>query len=1137
MNAPSISKLLALTALALAACSGDAPSGGPADAGDVTPDASCPMGQVGCACRANDRCATGLVCTDGLCTTCPEGQEGCACRATGDACDDGLACELGACAACTPGDEGCSCAPGGACGDGLFCTNEGVCGALTTCELLRASGGCPDSRECAVVNARPTCLDSCAPGYQRGTSGDCEPCGAGGCSRATCTPNVVGSISADCLARNQRCTEGADGAFCGACLDGFRANPVTGLCEDASTCGGRACGPDEEEQFDASGVCSCVQRACPSGQALRPDGTCTTCVITCDGAGETGGFASRTTNGGTCVCETMDGSFYEEASGTTQACDGDGDGWIRRDAHLAMTSTDLAVRESARCTLLRADRVALVNELGQRLTVWSCAANGLVASANDPCNGASAPIELVESQRNDVAALLVAAGRDDGTNPVRVPDYGAPGEGRAFRADELNALTRACVTQHGDFDDDGTPDLAASQPDARSVTTNARRLAALGFFVELHTSSFVPGPTPTSNGTLEIRERSRCTADFPVTYSAPSEYWRECHRPRDARFDASTPSPGFDFAQWSCASPVGTCVLPPIDGASEAAHGACNAAQVWTSTSAAWRGMHHHSQFQCGLVGTASPGSPEATFTFPEAVFDASAGWAELTTCALGASAPSCSARAATPGAVGMIATRYAPGAVLDVGGAALAVTSVRGCVDEGETFGAALCPEPVPPRIEDWYGAADTFGALVCSCDPAALRTYHPDRDGDGHGDPAQPIVTCQTLVAWDGAPLVTVGDDCDDADPTRAPSLPDVPDLGTLDANCDGVDGDASTLVFVSSTTGNDVTGNGRRGSPVQTIRRGLQLVGPSRRNLAIATGTYAEHFVLREDTGLYGGYDPMTWTRRLDRTGPRTLVRSNEVQANIRGVVAITAEDIRTSRPSVVQGVDLFADASAAPRGTSTYGLRALDAPGLRIEAATITAGTARPGGDGAQGTEGEDGGDGRNGGSGNGSVAGGSGGARVCTMDDGTQRITAGYGGGNGGRHDGECGDGNDGRDGDGLTGWSCAGGGGDSGGCFRSYSGDPGDDGSLCAISGINPAPGSDGLPAQSSGEHDRAGAWSPSSGSAGLRGDPGAGGGGGGGGGGDVANSGCNGGNDDGGGGGGGGGSGGCGGYGGRPGQ
>jgi len=62
-----------------------------------------------------------------------------------------------------------------------------------------------------------------------------------------------------------------------------------------------------------------------------------------------------------------------------------------------------------------------------------------------------------------------------------------------------------------------------------------------------------------------------------------------------------------------------------------------------------------------------------------------------------------------------------------------------------------------------------------------AACPTYYADVDGDGHGDPGAPLVTCEPAAG-----LVATGDDCLDSNRYAFPGNPEVCD--GLDNDCDG-------------------------------------------------------------------------------------------------------------------------------------------------------------------------------------------------------------------------------------------------------------------------------------------------------------------------------------------------------------
>ncbi len=66
---------------------------------------------------------------------------------------------------------------------------------------------------------------------------------------------------------------------------------------------------------------------------------------------------------------------------------------------------------------------------------------------------------------------------------------------------------------------------------------------------------------------------------------------------------------------------------------------------------------------------------------------------------------------------------------------------------------------------------------------DEAVGFAYFADADGDGHGDPEAPIVACQV-----GNGVATLGDDCDDTDPSVYPSA---------DEQCDAIDNDCDNEI----------------------------------------------------------------------------------------------------------------------------------------------------------------------------------------------------------------------------------------------------------------------------------------------------------------------------------------------------
>ena len=72
-----------------------------------------------------------------------------------------------------------------------------------------------------------------------------------------------------------------------------------------------------------------------------------------------------------------------------------------------------------------------------------------------------------------------------------------------------------------------------------------------------------------------------------------------------------------------------------------------------------------------------------------------------------------------------------------------------------------------------------------------------------------------------------------------------------------------------YVSSSTGNDETGDGTKPNPWATIGKAIAEVDgipKAPRSIRVASGTYVENIVLEEHENLYGGYNPDDWSRNV-------------------------------------------------------------------------------------------------------------------------------------------------------------------------------------------------------------------------------------------------------------------------------
>ncbi|MFO0696967.1 MAG: hypothetical protein U0230_25565 [Polyangiales bacterium] len=818
-----------------------------------------------------------------------------------------------------------------------------ACGA-PTCPSMRADGTCPAGRVCENTPRGAVCQPACERtdfGFDP-TTGTCVSCAVIDCGPPkTCTFDVVGSIADECLLQHRVCVSSATSAACGGCDTGYHLNEVTGKCVLDGVCGGRMCTDQEMMVPVAGGECECRQRPCRADEALRPDGTCAACATACVDpttgqplAGATGVFHPTTAADGSCVCETTAGYYWPLGdTGRPQLCDADGDHWISRSAWNALTAEHEGVKDeaiqavaNAGCAVRRVDRIVLENEYGQEHTVHLCEDGFLEEdlAAEPPvtgCTSAVFPLALVEPDRNDVDAVLQRASSGPNSAP-------ALGGGRAFVANELNALTKACGSTSGDYNGDATPDYAQVQPLSPSGTSpnaDVLRWQSFAYFMELHTSAYEqPSMTVVdAYGAMRIKERSRCADPaFPVAYPAgDGSYWRECTRRMDGTFSPSGAGlPGLDFAQWRGGMDPASPARPPVGApAAEQAvtpHGLCSVDRTAWATSP-WHGMTHHSQFKCAAVDT-EPST--ISHGYAPSSFASDSGSYRFETCAISPMSSvdgptfECGAPASLTGAVGWAAVRYTA-----------STSQVRGCVDETiwKSIEPSMCPSTTPRDPGGWpwqMADANDSGSLICACDAR---------------------------------------------DPYRHPGMADPVEDSFFDSNCDGVDGEESKLVFVA-IDGTDGAGCGTRANPCRTINYGLSVANPSRPDVVVSKGTYNERVVLKQGIAVHGGYSRADgWARSASYVA---VISGFPESVYGQGLSAATLERFTIASPN------------ASGTGASVYGIRLVSA-NVTLRHLTVSTGNATTGysgGSGSNGAGGDRGGDasGRTHGNGAGAKCGGS-----------------------------------------------------------------------------------------------------------------------------------------------------------------
>ncbi len=693
--------------------------------------------------------------------------------------------------------------------------SQGMASCVDTCTTLSATCEA-DNRDCdiALLITEDAVCGSCKPGYEDDGAGTCIVSTEANCS----TFGAADSIAQACEDRNQICVERATGgAYCGECLEGYEFDANKNACVEKALCGGEFCDADEfcyfaqdgsppvcadvqcgdNQAYDVEndaciscsvtcdqegvypitidGSCSCAsdvfcsfntdgasdrcfERVCPEGQVLPPGGStvndCITCGVIC---GTKEGERARqwpvAKIDSSCFCEVQEGYAAPfGGSGSPQKCDADGDGWINRTSdsvyQTAALANDQSVLGNFRCERRQIDRFILQNEIGQRRAVSLCGDDlidyepSTVPTCTDPDGLVAITLSEEDDIDSDDAILL-----DSNTYPA----FGT----RAFKAAELNSLTKGCVSANGDLNANGTEDVAEEHAIKRDRLTSVtfstdERFAfhSMSYFLELHKGFYEPSARPGNLGAYVIAERSRCDADFTMGYSSGGTYTQQCTRSRRQDYDFANSHNGFDFAHWGCDAANGTCQLSgplvdasldDLDGDNLPDHGICDYTDVPDDSD--WRGMTHHSQFQCVVLKTSADPAHNYELAIDQVYKSGEAAPSpnDFNACQAvscngvmgcdesatqGVYQPDvtqylCSTRerdAVTPEEVGWISIRYVPDSVPSR-------PYIRGCIDEsygtdGTDHFKDLCPgySDNPDAVLAAGNPGDA-GKLICSC------------------------------------------------------------------------------------------------------------------------------------------------------------------------------------------------------------------------------------------------------------------------------------------------------------------------------------------------------------------------------------------------------------------------------------
>ena len=220
-------------------------------------------------------------------------------------------------------------------------------------------------------------------------------------------------------------------------------------------------------------------------------------------------------------------------------------------------------------------------------------------------------------------------------------------------------------------------------------------------------------------------------------------------------------------------------------------------------------------------------------------------------------------------------------------------------------------------------------------------------------HGHrPATPPPSPPTDADGDGTPNA---EDCAPQNAAIRPGAADLPDLGFVDSNCDGIDGTERDATF-ASPGGNDAN-PGTREKPKREIAAALAAAATGKkRYVLVAFGSYRQ-VSLSSGISIYGGYDPASWQRR-DRYPDGLPLISGSGQA----VFAESAKDV------VLQHLAIRGTTAASIAGSSTYGIRAIGGSSLTLQRVVVRADDGIAGAQGRTGAAGGTGGKGGDGGPG-------------------------------------------------------------------------------------------------------------------------------------------------------------------------
>ncbi len=306
--------------------------------------------------------------------------------------------------------------------------------------------------------------------------------------------------------------------------------------------------------------------------------------------------------------------------------------------------------------------------------------------------------------------------------------------------------------------------------------------------------------------------------------------------------------------------------------------------------------------------------------------------------------------------------------------------TEIRDCRDPN----ALVCPADFCDPSPSMVNGAVVYANTCIEPDGANCDFSNLCAQGNCAGATCAeaPCGLCN-LGFWECAPMTTDAT-CYDVPLSAA-------DLASTNCNDNSAN---STFIFLDHVDGVDAAGSGSRAQPYKSFDAAVAAAKQRGAKGVIARSglTLSSTLVLENGISLYGGFSGApNW--KYDGGTLNVAVSSTNATGN---VVAVVAHDI-TER-TVLYRVNIQSGKAIAQK-SSSYGIHALNAPGLVLEQVNILASNGAPGLNGRAGSAGANG---KNGGDGNNNRAAGGGGTNpFCPIANGADGGIGAFAGNNGG----------------------------------------------------------------------------------------------------------------------------------------